>query len=78
MLMTRSKTSKDSFRGFQVSSEISFLISARKALPTSGQTIDVTFEPKIFTKGPFSSQKFSPKNFQLPFEHMYEALNVIK
>ena len=40
---------KDSSRGFQVSSEISFLISARKTLPTSGQTIDVTFEPKIFT-----------------------------
>jgi len=28
--------------------------------------------------GPFSSQKFSPKNFHLPFKHMYEALNVIK
>jgi len=29
-------------------------------------------------KSPFSSQKFSPKNFHLPFEHMYETLNVIK
>ena len=29
-------------RGFQVSSEISFLISVRKTLPTSSQTIDVT------------------------------------
>ena len=44
--MMRSKASKDSSRGFQVSSEISFLISIRKALPTSGQTIDVT--SKIF------------------------------
>ena len=49
VLMTRSKASKDSSRGFQVSSEISFLISARKAIPTSGQTIVVTFDPKIFT-----------------------------
>ena len=31
-----------------------------------------------FYKGPFSSQKFSPKNLHLPFKHMYEALNVIK
>ena len=76
--MMRSNASKDSSRDFQVSSEISFLISARKAFPTSGQTIDVTFDPKIFTKGPFSYQKFSPKNFHLPFKHMYEALNVIK
>jgi len=29
-------------------------------------------------ESPFSSQKFSPKNFHFPFEHMYEALNVIK
>ena len=29
-------------------------------------------------KGPFSYQKFSPKNFHLPFKHMYETLNVIK
>jgi len=36
VLMTRSKTSKDSFRGFQMSSEISFLISIRKTFPTSG------------------------------------------
>ena len=46
--MMRSKASKDLSRGFQASSEISFLISAWKALPTSGQTIDVTFEPKFF------------------------------
>ena len=38
--MMRSKTSKDSSRGFQVSSEINFLISVRKALSISGQTID--------------------------------------
>ena len=30
------------------------------------------------TKGPFSSKKISPKNFHLPFKHMYEATNVIK
>ena len=46
--MMRSKASKDSSRGFQVSSEISFLISTRKALSTSDQTIDVIFEQKIF------------------------------
>ena len=34
--MLRSKALKDSSRGFQVSSEISFLISVRKTLPTSG------------------------------------------
>ena len=39
--MIRSKASKDSSRGFQVSSEISFLISVRKTLPTSGQSADV-------------------------------------
>jgi len=49
VLMMQSKASKDSSRSFQASSEISYLISARKTLPTSGQTIDVTFEPKIFT-----------------------------
>ena len=58
MLMMRSNGSKDSSRGFQGSSEISFLISVRKALPTSGQTVDVT--PKIFfvclvTKWPLSA-----------------------
>jgi len=37
--MMRSKASKDSSRGFQVSSEINFLISVRKAHPTSGQTL---------------------------------------
>ena len=39
VLMMRSKASKDSSRGFQESSEISFLISAQNALPTSGQTL---------------------------------------
>jgi len=29
-------------------------------------------------EGPFSFQKFSPKNFHLPFKHMYEALNMFK
>ena len=46
MLMIRSKASKDSSRGFQVSSEISFLISVQKTLPTFDQTVDVT--PKNF------------------------------
>ena len=46
VLIMRSKSSKDSSRGFQVSSEISFLISVRKTLPTSGQTVNVT--SKIF------------------------------
>ena len=30
------------------------------------------------SEGPFSSQKISPKNFHLPFKHMYEELNIIK
>jgi len=47
--MMQSKASKDLFRGFQASFEISFLISARKILSTSGQTIDAIFEQKIFT-----------------------------
>ena len=42
VLMMRSKASKDSSRGFQVSSEISFLISVRKTLSTSGQSFDLT------------------------------------
>jgi len=46
VLMMRSKASKDSSRGFQVSSEINFLISVRKILPTSGQSADVA--RKIF------------------------------
>ena len=29
-------------------------------------------------EGPFSSQKFSPKIFHLPFKHMYEAIDVTK
>ena len=41
VLMMRSKVSKDSSRGFHMSSKISFLISVRKILPTSGQTVDV-------------------------------------
>ena len=40
--MMRSKASKDSSRGFQVSFEIIFLITIRKTIPTSGQTVDVT------------------------------------
>ena len=40
--MIRSKASKDSSRGFQISFEISFLISVRKTLSTSGQIVDVT------------------------------------
>ena len=39
VLMMRSKASKDSSCGFQVSSKISFLISVRKVLPTSGQIL---------------------------------------
>ena len=35
-------------------------------------------QAKQTNKSPFSYQKFSSKNFHLPFEHMYEALNVIK
>ena len=53
--MMRSKASKDSSRGFQASSDINFLINARKALPTSSQTIDMTFEKKIsLTKHPLT------------------------
>ena len=48
--MMRSKASKDSSRGFQVNSEISFLINIRKILPISGQTFDVILESKIFIK----------------------------
>ena len=47
--MMRSKASKDSSRGFQTNSEITFLINAQKILPMSGQTVDVIFELKIFT-----------------------------
>ena len=50
VLMMRLKASKNSSRGFQVSSEINFLISVRKTLPTSGQTVDVTH--KFFYLGP--------------------------
>jgi len=42
----QSKASKDSSRGFQVCSEISFLISVRKIILTSDQTVDLT--TKIF------------------------------
>jgi hypothetical protein len=48
--MMRLKASKDSSRGFQVSSEISFLISIRKALTTLGQTPDLTCK-KFFPSG---------------------------
>jgi hypothetical protein len=48
MLMMRPKISKDSSRGFQVNSEISFLISDRKIIRTSDQTIDLT--TKIFSE----------------------------
>ena len=40
--MMRSKASKDSSHGFQMSCEISFLISIRKILPTSGQKVELT------------------------------------
>ena len=40
--MMRSKVSKDSSRGFHMSSEISFLINVQKILLTSDQTIDLT------------------------------------
>ena len=57
VLMMRSKASKDSSRSFQTSSEISFLISARKSLLTSGQTFDVTFVKKTLKKpGTLASQ----------------------
>ena len=46
--MIRSKTLKDSSRGFQASSEISFLISVRKTLPISGQTLNTDVTPKNF------------------------------
>ena len=56
MQMMRSKTSKDSSRSFQVSSEISFLISVRKTLLISDQTIDVTFKSKFsLTKHPLNN-----------------------
>ena len=47
--MMRSKASKDSTHGFQVSSEISFLISIRKILPTSSQTL--MWHPNFFCLG---------------------------
>ena len=56
--MMRLKASKDLSRGFQVSSEISFLISVRKVLPTSGQTVDLTTKNFWFgTKRPHSPSK---------------------
>ena len=48
----RSKTSKDSSRSFQASSEISFSISLRKSLPISDQIFDVTFIQKFTTGTP--------------------------
>ena len=44
--MMQSKTSKDSSRGFPVSSEINFLISIRKTLPTLVKQL--IWHPKIF------------------------------
>ena len=70
--MTRSNTSKDSSRGFQVSSEISFLISARKTLP-SNYLLDIKKISRLQLRA-----RLVTKNFHLPFEHMYEALNIIK
>jgi len=46
--MMQLKASKDSSRSFQTSSEINFLINARKSLPTSGQIFNTTFLPKNF------------------------------
>ena len=43
----RSKASKDSSRGFHVSSEISFLISVRKTLLTFDQSVDVTLKKNL-------------------------------
>ena len=40
--------------------------------------VDFGAASEIRYQSPFSSQKFSPKNFHLPFKHMYEALNIIK
>ena len=48
VLMMQLKASKDSSRSFQTSSEINFLINARKSLPTSGQIFNTTFLPKNF------------------------------
>ena len=55
--MMRSKTSKDLSRGFHVSSEISFLISVRKILPTFGETIDLTKKYGLGTKRALTVRK---------------------
>jgi hypothetical protein len=36
------------------------------------------FRLTVNTESPFSYQKFSPKNFYLPFEHMHVVLNIVK
>ena len=67
--MMQSKASKYLSRGFQVSSEISFLISVRKVLPTSGQNVDLT--TKIFLVWELNAPSLmmplsptEPQNFQ--------------
>ena len=50
VLIMRSNASKDSSHSFQVSSEISFLITVRKTLPISGQTVDLTSKNFHFRK----------------------------
>ena len=52
VLMMRSKVSKNSSRDFQVSSEINFLISVRKTLPTSVQTVDLASKKFWFGTNP--------------------------
>ena len=55
--MMRLKASKDSSRGFQTSSEISFLINARNSFLTSSQTFDVNFIQKFSsTKHPLTAR----------------------
>ena len=57
----RSNASKDSSRGLQVSSEINFLISVRKILPTSGQTVDLTKKIVWELNAPFGFGKKEKK-----------------
>ena len=79
MLMMRSNASKDSSCGFQASSEINFLISARKSLSISGQQLNFK-KNRIFkcmhevlnikTLQDFSSNRI--------FKYMHEVLNIAK
>ena len=64
VLMMRSKASKDSSRGFQVSSKISFLINVRKVFPTSGQTVNVTLKKILVWElnGPIMYQQYNTSN----------------